>query len=86
MPIPSTGARIVAGQHRSARELKLYSQARISAGGVEKDVTVQDADEGVLDTVDAAYREKYGRRYTSIVDSITDTDHRATTLRLMPRT
>jgi hypothetical protein len=35
-------------------------QARISAGGVEKDVTVQDADASVLDAVDAAYREKYG--------------------------
>jgi hypothetical protein len=53
---------------------------------VEKDVTVEDADVGVLDAVDAAYREKYGRRYASIVDSIIDTDHRATTLRLMPRT
>jgi hypothetical protein len=71
------------GWHRSARA---SGQARISAGGVEKDVTVQDADAGVLDTVDAAYREKYGRRYASIVDSITDTDHRAATLRLMPRT
>jgi hypothetical protein len=39
----------------------------------------------VLDAVDAAYHEKYGRRYASIVDSIIDTDHRATTLRLMPR-
>jgi len=27
-----------------------------------------------------------GARHASIVDSITDTDHRATTLRLMPRT
>ncbi len=71
------------GWHRVARA---SGQARISAGGVEKDVTVEDADDGVLDTVDAAYREKYGRRYASIVDSITDTDHRATTLRLMPRT
>ena len=71
------------GWHRIARA---SGQARISAGGVEKDVTVEDADVGVLDAVDAAYREKYGRRYASIVDSITDTDHRATTLRLMPRT
>jgi hypothetical protein len=71
------------GWHRIAQA---SGQARISAGGVEKDVTVQDADAGVLDTVDAAYREKYGSRYASIVDSITDSDHRATTLRLMPRT
>ena len=71
------------GWHRIARA---SGQARISAGGVEKDVTVDDAAVGVLDAVDAAYREKHGRRYASIVDSITDTDHRATTLRLMPRT
>jgi hypothetical protein len=71
------------GWHRIARA---SGQARISARGVEKDVTVEDADVGVLDAVDAAYREKYGRRYTSIVDSITDADHRATTLRLLPRT
>jgi hypothetical protein len=70
------------GWHRIARA---SGQARVSAGGVEKDVTVEDADVGVLDAVDAAYREKYGSRYASIVDSITDTDHRATTLRLMPR-
>jgi hypothetical protein len=64
----------------------MSGQARISAGGVEKDVNVQDADSGMLDQVDAAYREKYGRRYQSIVYNITDADHRATTLRLTPRT
>ena len=60
-------------------------RARISAGGVEKDVAVEDADGAVLDQVDAAYREKYGRRYASIVESINDEEHRATTLRLLPR-
>jgi hypothetical protein len=69
--------------HRVARTSR---QARIWAGGVEKDVTVQDADPAVLDAVDAAYREKYGGRHASIVDTINDTDHRATTLRLIPRT
>ena len=59
--------------------------ARIAAGGVERDVTVEDADGAVLDAVDAAYRDKYGRRYAQIVDSITDAEHRATTLRLLPQ-
>ena len=59
-------------------------QARISAGGVAKDVIVEDADPSTLDDVDAAYREKYGRRYASTVDTINDTEHRATTLRLVP--
>jgi hypothetical protein len=30
-------------------------------------------------------REKYGRHYAQIVDSITDDEHRATTLRLLPQ-
>ena len=70
------------GWHRVARS---SGQALISAGGVEKAVTVQDADAAVLDEVDAAYRTKYGRRYGSIVDSINDHEHRATTLLLLPR-
>lgn len=69
------------GWHGVARTSR---RARIAAGGVERDVTVQDADGGVLDEVDAAYREKYGR-YAQIVDSITDAEHRATTLRLLPQ-
>jgi hypothetical protein len=60
-------------------------RARIWAGGVEKDVTIEDADDAVQDEVDAAYREKYGRRYASIVGTINDAEHRATTLRLVPR-
>lgn len=48
------------GWHRMARA---SGQARISAAGVEKDVTVKNAEDAVLDAVDAAYREKYGRRY-----------------------
>ena len=69
------------GWHRVARA---SGQARIWAGGVEREVTVNDADDAILDQVDAAYRSKYSR-YASIVDSITDAEHRATTLRLTPR-
>jgi hypothetical protein len=70
------------GWHRVART---SGHARISARGVEQDVNIEAADEGVLDQIDAAYREKYGGRYASIVDTITDPEHRATTLRLLPR-
>jgi hypothetical protein len=52
---------------------------------VEKDVTIEEAHGGVNDQVDAAYRSKYGR-YARIVDAITPTAHRATTLRLVPGT
>jgi hypothetical protein len=67
------------GWHNVARTSR---KARIWAAGVEKDVTIEDADdETVLDRVDAAYRQKYGGRY----DSINDDEHRATTLRPTPR-
>jgi hypothetical protein len=69
------------GWHRVARKSR---EARIRAGGVENDVTIEEADAAANDRVDAAYRSKYGR-YASIVDSITDADHRSTTLRLVPR-
>jgi hypothetical protein len=68
------------GWHGTARTSR---RARIEAGGLAKDVTLEDADGAVLDAVDAAYRNKYGR-YASIVASITDAEHRATTLRLRP--
>jgi hypothetical protein len=60
-------------------------QAEISAGGVRKHVAIEDADEAVLGNVDAGYRSKYGSRYASIVDKINVAEHRATTLRLVPR-
>lgn len=68
------------GWHRVARTSR---EARIRAGGIEKTVAVEDADAAVNDQVDAAYRAKYGR-YASIVDSITDDPHRASTLKLVP--
>src|SRR3954469_5015260 len=45
-------------------------RARISAVGVEHNVSIEDANEAVLDQVDAGYRSKYGSRHASIVDSI----------------
>ncbi|RKQ92997.1 hypothetical protein C8N24_2854 [Solirubrobacter pauli] len=68
------------GWHGVARS---SHQAQIRAGGVQKDVAIEDADAAVNDAVDAAYRTKYGH-YASIVDSINDAEHRTTTLRLVP--
>ena len=59
-------------------------EARISAGGVEKHVELLDAEERVDDSVDAAYREKYGR-YPQYVEPMVSPQARATTLRLIPR-
>jgi hypothetical protein len=69
------------GWHRVARR---SHAGRIRAGGVERDVTIEDADGAVNEQVDAAYRVKY-RRYAGIVGSITNDEARSTTLRLVPR-
>jgi len=58
-------------------------EARIRAGGIERDVRLLETDD-VDDEVDAAYQAKYGRRYPSIVLSIVAAEARAATLRLLP--
>jgi hypothetical protein len=60
-------------------------RAHIRAGGVERDVAVEDVDQLLLDAVDAGYRSKYGGRYASIVDSLLKAEHRANTVRLVPQ-
>jgi hypothetical protein len=70
------------GWHRVARTSR---EGRVQAGGVEKDVTIEDADGAVHDKVDAAYRTKYRRYAAGIVDGITNAQARSTTLRLVPR-
>jgi hypothetical protein len=59
-------------------------EARVHAGGVEKDVELVETDEAG-DKIDAAYEAKYGRGYASIVPSIMTPDARAATLKLVPR-
>jgi hypothetical protein len=69
------------GWYRVARTSRV---GRIAAGGVERDVTIEDADGAVNDDVDAAYRAKYRRYAQNIVDSITNDQARGTTLKLVP--
>ena len=59
-------------------------EARIRAGGVEKDVLLVETDE-MNDEIDAAYRTKYRRYAASIVGSIVSPKARAATLKLVPR-
>jgi hypothetical protein len=58
---------------------------RIRAGGVEKDVTFENADDDVDDEIDAAYRVKYRRYAGRILDSVLTLQARSTTLKLVPR-
>ena len=67
---------------RRARERR---DGRIQAGEVDKDVTFADADHGLDDQIDAAYRAKY-RRYPSYIEPMITPQARATTIRLLPRT
>jgi hypothetical protein len=60
-------------------------EGRVWAGGVERDVRFEDAEHELDDRLDAAYRTKYRRYATSIIDRITSARARATTLRLVPR-
>ena len=65
------------------RAAQTQHQARIRAGGVEKDVELVEVDAN--DEVDAAYRAKYGPRYPTIVPTIVAPEARAATLKLVPR-
>src|SRR5438034_6878790 len=56
---------------------------RIRAGGVEKDVTFVDADQGIVDQIDAAYTTKYRRYAASIVDTIVTPEARSATIKLV---
>ena len=65
------------------RAAEATHQAHISAGGVDKDITLSDAGDDVNDAVDAAYRTKYGR-HSGYVEPMIGPKARATTLRLVP--
>jgi hypothetical protein len=61
-------------------------EARISAGGVERDVTLVDANPDMGDQIDAEYRGKYGRYSENTLRRIISPEARSTTLKLVPAT
>ena len=67
------------------RGTQVRHEGRIQAGGVDRDVAFADADHGLDDEIDAAYRGKYRRYARSITDSITSPAARSTTIQLLPR-
>jgi hypothetical protein len=58
-------------------------EGRIRAGRVERDVTLYDADGVDRETIDEAYRAKYG--HSSYVDAMVTPEAAATTQQLVPR-
>lgn len=57
----------------------------ISAGGVQKQVSFEDAGSQENDRIDAEYRTKYRRYAANIVNSVLTPEAKAATLRLVPR-
>ena len=60
-------------------------EGRIHAGGVDKDVTFDDADHDLDDQIDAAYRTKYRRYAANFVKPMVTPQARSTTIKLVPR-
>jgi hypothetical protein len=67
------------------RGTQVRHEGHIRAGGIDKDVTFEDADAGVSDQIDAAYRAKYSRYGARIVGSVLTPEARAATIKLVPR-
>jgi len=65
------------------RGVQAQHAGHVSAGNIEVDVVLQDADHDLDDEIDEEYRRKYGRS-SSAVHRITSSAARSTTLRLAP--
>jgi hypothetical protein len=67
------------------RRARASGVGRISAGGVERDVTFADPTPGMHAAIDHAYHTKYDRYGPKIVGSVTGPGADAVTVRLVPR-
>ena len=67
------------------RGTRARHEGHIQAGGVAKDITLEDVAGAINDQIDAAYRTKYRRYAASIIDSIVSPQARSATLKLVPR-
>jgi hypothetical protein len=64
---------------------KASGGGRIRAGGIERDVTFADAKDDVHADIDSAYWAKYEAYGAKIVDTVTGSEAKAVTIRLVPR-
>jgi hypothetical protein len=67
------------------RGAKVSHQAQIRADGIEKDVTVLEADPNLNDEIDAAYRAKYRRHGATYVNMMVSSEARSATIKIAPR-
>jgi hypothetical protein len=67
------------------RHATAQPQGRIDAGGVDREVTFDRADQAPTAAIDDAYRAKYARYGDAYVQPIISSNAQATTLRLVAR-
>ena len=67
------------------RGTRVRHDGHIRSGGVDRDVRFADADTGIGDRIDAAYRSKYHSYASNIVDTVVNAEARAATVKLVPR-
>jgi hypothetical protein len=67
------------------RGTQVAHEGRVESGGVSKEVSFEPGVPELNDTLDTAYRTKYRRYATSIVESCTTPAARSTTIRLVPQ-
>ncbi|TDO30580.1 hypothetical protein EV643_1377 [Kribbella sp. VKM Ac-2527] len=67
------------------RRAKTSGEGRINAGGIERDVTFTEADQGVHADIDDAYHAKYDRYGAAIVGTVVGDKAALGTLRVVPR-
>jgi hypothetical protein len=67
------------------RGTQVSHEGQIRAGGITRDVAFIDADHGIDDQLDAAFRAKYRRYAARFVDGVMTPNARAATLKLVPR-
>jgi hypothetical protein len=67
------------------RGIQETHKGRISASGLDREVTFVNADHKIDDEVDAAYRTKYRRYAGSILNSVLTPQARSATLKIEPR-
>lgn len=67
------------------RRARDSGRGRISAGGLERDVTFVPAGTGTSADIDAAYHAKYDRHGPAIVGTVVGPEVAAVTLQLLPR-
>ena len=67
------------------RATRRTHRGRIRAGGIDKEVAFEDADDSVADAIDAAFEAKYRRYGLRYVRPMVTPEARSTTTRLVPR-